>query len=891
MSLTLTQALAEIVKEFPDKVCLQLKKEDSLCAYTYRQMYDSAVKVGNWLYELGIRKSDRVAIILENCPQWGIAYFGILFSQGTAVPIDIQSSFEEVEYILKDSQVRVVFVSSAVSYGKELEKFDFLEKIVVIGKEYSAGKVVSFSQLFTQSADINLLPKPDPDVCASIIYTSGTTGLPKGVMLTHNNFYSNYASLKKLNILGPGDTILSFLPLHHAYPFLVTFIVPLFSGSTIAYIEALKIEYILYCLQQEKITVMVVVPQILYLFYRGITEQMRHLPFYLRWLITPIREILWAGRKGLKINLSKLLFSRVHRRMGGNLRFFVSGGAKLDKKIATFFFKLGFDIIEGYGLSEASPVVSLNLQGKQRIGSVGKVLPGVQVRIVNPDKSGVGEVIVRGPNVMKGYYHREAETKVVLKHGWLYTGDSGYIDKKGYLYIKGRIKEVIVLSSGKNVSPDEVEAYYLKSPFIKEICVMPNEKEDALVAVVVPDLEYFKKIKEVNVHQIVKWRLEYLSQKLPSYKRIRGFVLVNKDLPRTRLGKIKRFKASQVYRENVDKHVPRQKTETQPELSGMAGEILDILKKERNVKAIFLDDHLELDLGIDSLSRVEIMLALERSLEVKINEQAFAKIFTVKELIDNMEQLSSKKGQVSSGEEQISWKKILDLPPQETLRRTIDLKGSPTSRAVTLLIGIGFDFLFRIFFQLRVYGKGNLPKQRFILCPNHTSYLDGFVIFSSLPLRFKYNLFFIGLSKYFEVPLLRSFIRYFRVIPVDISRNLIETMKAASLVLRNNKTLCVFPEGSRSVDGGIKEFKKGIGILVKELAVGVVPVYIKGTYKAWKSTAAFPRPYPVEVIFGRAYSFQELKEKGIAINSEADDYLAATLGLQDEVRRLGKEIP
>ncbi|UCC94564.1 MAG: AMP-binding protein, partial [Candidatus Omnitrophota bacterium] len=593
--LVLTQGLEKTAKYFPHRVCIQFKQGDSLTQYTYRQIYDLSLKVGRWLFQIGIKAEERIAILLENRPQWGVIYFGIQFCGGTAVPLDIQSKFEEVEYILKDAQCRALFTSSAVSFIGKLKTLDFLEKIVVVDGQDARGKIVTFSDAISAASDKTVLPARQPHQLASIIYTSGTTDLPKGVMLTHKNFYSNFLSIKRVNILQPYDNMLSILPLHHSYPFLVTLIAPLFLGARITYLDTLKADEMSKCLNEEKITIMVVVPQILHLFHRRITEHFRSLPLVFRLLINFTIEILWMFRCVFKVNLSKLVFSKLHSRLGKNLRFLVSGGAKLDEKVARFFFKLGFHIIEGYGLTEASPVVSLNPFKQPKIGSVGKPLPDVEVKIFDPDREGLGQILIKGPNVMKGYYHLKEETEAVLKGGWLYSGDFGYKDKTGYIYIKGRLKETIVLSSGKNISPEEVEAHYSKSPFIKELCVLPDASQELLVAVVVPDVEYFKKEGETNIYQIMKWRLEYLSQGLPSYKRIRNFVLVSDGLPRTRLGKIQRFKVSQIYQEHLEKKAPKREDE-RVELSATQKRVLDILRKTRKVEKISLQDHLELDL-------------------------------------------------------------------------------------------------------------------------------------------------------------------------------------------------------------------------------------------------------------------------------------------------------
>jgi len=888
--LTLNQAFKKTVEEFPDKICLRLKEEEGFTQYSYQDVYNASLKLAYWLSSLGIKKGDRVALILENNPQWSICYFGIILAGATAIPIDIQATQEEVEYFLNDSESKVVFASSGIAYLSELEKLRSVEKVVLVGKGNSSLKTIPLSEILSLQIPPVTLPEVIPQDLASIVYTSGTTDVPKAVMLTHNNFYSNFLSSREAIKIKPNDHLLSILPLHHTYAFLATLIIPLLSAAKITYINTLRREEILKALRQEKITVMIVVPQVVYLLERGMKEKLQSHPFCIRLTLKAIAQLLWTIRRLTKINISKLFFYKSHSYFGKNLRLLVCGGAKLEEESARFFFKLGFKIVEGYGLTETSPVVSLNPLHKPKIGSVGKAISGVEVKILNPDERGVGEILIKGPNVMKGYYHNQEETKSVLKNGWFHSGDLGYLDKRGYLYIKGRVKEIIVLSSGKNISPQEVEAHYLKSLFIKEICILSDEKEQILKALVVPNFDYFKKMKEYNVYDIIKWNLEYLSQKLPSYKRIRSFILIEEDLPRTRLGKIKRFQAKEIYQKNISEKIPKEAKKLTKELSLTEAKVLDILKKERKLKTISLEDHLELDLGIDSLERIELMLILEKALNIKIKEEELADVFTVGELLKYLEERLPKERGALGGQESVAWADILSSPLPCDLRKRIGLKPGLGAYLFTFGFILLFDFILRVFFRLRVHSKANLSGESFILCPNHSSYLDAFIVFSSLPFSLRQKSFFIGLSKFFEGPIIKGLVPYLRVVPIDFSSNLIETMQAASFILKNKKNLCVFPEGVRSVDGELREFKKGVGILAKELNAPIIPVYIKGAHYAWKPTARFPKPYPIEVIFGKKYTPQELKVKGLKLDKEADDYQAISLGIKEEIRNLRQKV-
>ena len=908
---TLPDRLREMVDQFPDKIVMQVKKENAYVKYTYKEFYTVSQSIARSLHEWGIKKGDRVAIVLENRPEWGMIYFGIMLAGGIATPLDPQSGQEEIKFFLSDSESKVAFTS-----GKLLSLFTgltgsvpSLQKIIALDFEKTSGEVISFSETISVASDLKPLismPEIFPRDTASILYTSGTTGRPKGVMLTHKNFYSNSQSIDKLKLFSDKDNVLSILPLHHSFPFMVTLIVPLFSQGKITYISSLKSEELLGCMRETAVTVLTGVPQLFYMFYKHILDGVKKIPLLMRLVLLGFIEISWLVRKLTGINLSKLVLPKIHRTFGRSLRFFACGGAKLNEEVARFFTKIGFTILEGYGLTEISPVATFNPLKKQKIGSVGKAIPDVELRIAEPDGYGIGEVKIKGLNVMKGYYRQEEETQKVLKNDWFYSGDLGYLDKEGYLHLTGRRKELIVLSSGKNISPEEVESYYVKSPFIKELCVLATGKreEEKLKAVIVPDLDYFRKIGEVAIYGMIKWDLENLSKQRTPYKRIMGFIVASEDLPRTRLGKLKRFEVKNRYFDEfmgvglrkTDREISFVNEDLKVLSSETGKKIIETLNKETNLgRQIRLNDHLEIDLGLDSLGRVELMVVLEKILGINIPDSLMAKIFTIRELILGIEKLILEKG--LNGEDVLSiqartslWHDILKANPVKNVIEKIDLLPGLISRACTLLVCGMLYIIFKLIWQLKVFGVKNLPQnQVFILCSNHGSYLDAFLIAVSVPWWLRKHLFFVGLKGYFEVPIIRSMVKLIRVISIDPGAQLIDAMQACAYILRNNKTVCIFPEGARSINGEIKEFKKGVGILAKELNIQLIPVYIKGSHESWPRTKRFPRPHSIRIVFGRPHSAEELKKEGIRLGAK-DDYEAIALGIREEVVRLRGKI-
>ncbi len=901
MGNTLPAKLREIASQDPDRVIIE---QDKASGYTYKQFYDCSQAIAGNLINFGIKKGDCIAIVLENRPEWGMIYFGIVSSGAVAVPIDPQSSLEDLQYILEDSRARIVFTSSKLF--TLFKGFSSLDKIITLDCQQSSAKVIPFSKLTKgslPSGNESVGEKILPEDLASIIYTSGTTAKPKAVMLTQKNFYSNFESLSKLGIVSDRDKVLSILPLHHSYPFMVTLITPLFSRAKIIYTQSLKPDELLKSLRENQITILVGVPQLFYLFYKRITEQINKIPLVIRPFILFFIQILSGVRKYLKLNLSKLVLGNIHRKFGKSLRFLVSGGVKLDEPAARFLTKLGFTIVEGYGLTETSPVVTFNRLNNPKIGSVGKAIPDVSVKIFNPDGNGIGEVVVRGPNVMKGYFRAEEETRQVIKDGWFYTGDLGFLDREGLLYITGRKKETIVLSSGKNVSPLEVEAHYARSPFIKELCVLAaDDQNQTLKAVVVPAFAYYREIGEINIYARINRDLENLSKQLPAYKRIMGFILTKEDLPRTRLGKLKRYQIRDRYSEelkNSQLKVSRRKVDSDKDTlevlcSQLGKKIIEILTKELDLKEkIGLDDHLELDLGIDSLGRVELQVALENSLKITIPDSLIRGVFTVGEVIRELEELMAKLVPASSktlGPKATSWAELLAKNPPEDIVKKINLNPSWLANLFIFLGYKGLYVMFKVFWRFKVLGRENVPKQgSFVVCANHSSYLDAFLVAAATPPYLRKKMYTLGLRVFFDFPLIRNTTRLIKVISIDPNTHLVESMQACAYILRAAKAICIFPEGGRSLDGEVGEFKKGIAILVEELNLSLIPVYISGSYESWPRTRRFPKFHPVKIIFGRPCDCGKLKKQGLSLGAR-DDYEAVALGIRQEVVKLKEKL-
>ncbi len=882
---TLTSQLAGVAREAGGRVAIMDRQGDLGREYTYGQLYRASLAVAGWLQARGVAKGDRVAILLENCPQWPMSYFGILLSGAVAVPLDPVSRWDHIHYTLEQTRARIIFTFPKAPLS-ELERLPFLERLVVVGAGEAAGdRLTNFQEVLLSSASEAELPVPRLNDLASILYTSGTTGVPKGVMLTHRNFAANCQGIAQLKAIREDDNLLSILPMHHAFPFTATLLAPLFSRARITYLDTLKAEAILKCIREQRVTVLAVTPQVLQHFYQGFKRQLQRIPWPGRPLLESYLKASWRVFRFLGVNPARPLLRKFRRALGEQFRFFVSGGAKLPESLAEDLARLGFEALEGYGLTETAPVVTINPPEAPRPGSAGRPLEGVEIRIWQPDPQGVGEVLIRGDNVMAGYFQNEAATREVLKDGWLHSGDLGYLDRDGYLFLKGRIKEIIVLASGKKVSSEEVGQHYLEAPSIKEIFVTTDAAAEKLVALVAPDLDFFRKTGEVDIFDKVKWDLELRSQDLEPYKRVRDFVLINEELPKTRLGKVKIYEAQRLYQERAGRDYPRRRPAREEELSPVGEMVLEVLIRQTGDAGISLGDHLELDLGLDSLGLVELLAALESRCHLKIRDEDFHGIFTVRELVGFIEEKHPEAAGAPE-EEMAAWETILRTDPSPALLRHIGLEGGWAARLATQGLAAVMGPLFKLLFHLQVFGRERLEDRGCILCPNHASYLDGFILAYAVPGPTRRRLFSLGYAGYFDVPVIRNLLKLVRVIPVDSARHVVEAMQVSAYILRHGRVLALFPEGFRTPGGELGQFKKGVAILAKELGVPLLPVYIQGSYAAWPPGVTLPRPRPIQVIFGRGYAWEELRDRGLREAPEASDYDAISLGLRQEVLRL-----
>jgi long-chain acyl-CoA synthetase len=800
-----------------------IKSSDDLAIITKQDKVSYACLLGR-IYKLasqyGSEQGDRVVIFSENRIEWIYALFSTWIRKGITVPIDASSSAHDVAYILNDCNPKHIFCSKEKLPVMEaaLTEIDYRPEIMLLDD-------LKFNADLSIDKDLVV---DDLEQTSVIIYTSGTTGSPKGVMLSYMNLYVNLIGVSEdVKIFTKDETTMILLPLHHILPLLGTIIAPLFSGGKIAMSPSLASEDILNTLQDNKVTIFIGVPKLYSELRKAIMRKIRAKK------ATSIVFNIMAKIQNPK--LSKKVFKAVHEKFGGAMKYMVSGGAPLDKEVASDYKTLGFEMLEGYGMTETAPMITFTRPGHWIIGSAGQSLSANKIEFRD------GEIVVQGDNVMQGYYNREQETADVIKDGWLHTGDLGRIDDEGFLYVTGRKKEIIVLSNGKNINPYEIESELLKlSDDIKEVGVFLGD--DNLHGIFVPnddcdDLAAF----ELKVRKEI---LTAYNKDVTPYKKVVKFTATKTALPRTQMGKVQRFKLSDL----IEKPIVKENTEVVDD-SEVFTAIAEYIKTEKKI-SIHPLDHLEYDMSFDSLEILSFLFFIETSFGVKMDVQEVFAFENVGALCDEIEKTKTK-----SVIEDIQWGTILKEKVSFEL---------PKSSFFGVAVVKVFKVLSKVYFRLKGDGVANIPEGPCIIAPNHQSFLDGLFVASFLKKNVFKTTYFYAKEKHVRKPLVKFMAAHNNVIVVNVNKDLKQSIQKLAAALKNNKNIIIFPEGTRSMSGQLGEFKKTFAILSRELNVPVVPVTIKGAYEALPSKAPFPVPFKkVQVEFHKAVMPNDLSYDGI----------------------------
>ncbi len=858
--------IADVASRHADHPAVEVRGTGGVHTTSYGNLVDSASRIAGWLSRQGVRRGDRVAILAGNSAAWIAAYLAALQQAAVAVPLDTAHSAAQVRTILDDAGARVLFTSAR--YLDVARAALATRETVIALLDGSAEGVVSSGDLAAGAADRAVAPV-DAHTAAVILYTSGTTADPKGVVLTHPNLEAERTAVLAVLRAGPADVILGALPLFHALAQMANLLLPLSVGARVVFLETINSGALVDALQGGA-TIFACVPQFFYLIHERLEEELARRGWPARLAVRGLADLNGRLRDRLGWNPGRRWFRRVHRRLGASMRFFVTGGSAFDARVARDLYGLGFTLLNAYGLTETSGAATLMRPRDRFTASVGRPLPGVEVRIEAraSDPAGAsreaadGEILIRGPIVMREYFGRPDATAATLADGWLRTGDLGRLDASGRLHITGREKEIIVLSSGKNIYPEEIEAHYRQSPFIGEICVLASSRPgqpaaERLHAVIVPDAPTLREHAMVNVRERIRFELENLSAQLPPHKRVLSYDVRLEPLPRTTTGKIRRHEVAAHLDRRPETGADAARDLTADERAWLAdpdrAAVLAELAARLRRPQVAPDANLELDLGLDSMERVELIAFLEGRHGRHVPPERRAGIFTVRQLIAAVRE-APPTASPGAGE---GWHALLSARPDQAL---IDrLESGETWRAALYFAAARLaGLVVRLWPGLRVVGRERLPRAGpFLLCPNHVSYFDGFVLAAALPFHVLRRLFFVGASEYFETPPMRRLSQLANLVPVDPDANLVSAMQAAAGGLDAGRVLVLFPEGERSIDGGLKTFRKGAAILSSQLAVPVVPVGLSGLWDLWPRGRRFDwsalrpgRARRVQVVFG-----------------------------------------
>ncbi len=844
----------------PIRPAVVLQGKTNLTVSNYETLLADADRVATWLAQEAINVGERCALLAENQPRWCAAYLGALQHGAAVVPLDINQSPQALADMLRDSGSRVLFTSRKLAEKAQLAVSATGQKIVLLEDDCDLAGILPFPPVIAPAPALPRCPA-GPEDLAVLLYTSGTTNEPKGVELTHGNLMAVLDGVMAATPSGPQDNILAILPLFHIVPQITGLLLPLSTGATVVMLSETSTAEVMRAFRERGITAFCCVPQFFYLIHQRLTEQISSWGSIKRQTFRLLLAVNGLLRDSFGLNLGRQLFRPVHEVFGPQMRLLVTGSARFDPAIGRELHKLGFQILQGYGLTECGGVATITRLDDNPIGSVGRPLAGVEIKIAGARQAGnVGEVLVRGPNVMPAYHARPVATAAALHGGWLHTGDLGRLDRRGHLYITGRAKDVIVLSSGKNVYPEEVEAHYQRSPFIKEICVVSKQTQlgqaraEQLHCIVVPDMELMRQHGIGNVREKIRYELDNRSALLPAYQRVLSFQLHFADLPRTTTRKLKRSEAQTLV--TYDPLLAPRAWLDEERAWCRRPQVQQALKVideglQAHGRAVHPLDRLDLDLGLDSLGRVELTVRLEQAFAVTLPNSALQEAHTVRDMVDTLLSAPAARRHTSApAEVEQLWHQVF-AEGHESARNREQLPDLPLPWTFFLfLMSRVLGLLFRFLFRLRVTGTERLAGAPTILCPNHQSYLDSLLIISVLPWRLFRQLFFVSKPRYFNTSLRRWLARACRIILVDADSNVVATLQLCAVGLKQGKVLLIFPEGERTVGGALRPFRKGVAILSAHTSVPLIPVAIDGAFKVWPRGQKIQRLSKVKLNFG-----------------------------------------
>ena len=795
---TLTNYFKPILYNFHNREAIIYRTGFRTIRISYLDLYDSAYRMANMFQHSGLTKGDSILIWAPNSPEWIATLLACSLTGVIAVPLDMRVQANFVKHIAAETKA----------------KFGIKSKYMSIESDISWWDTEDFSYLVNQIPPIFKEPEIQEDDILEIVYTSGTTAAPKGVILTNKNIVSNIASLSEVLLYEKDWKFLSILPLSHMFEQTVGLFVPLFYGCSITYLKTRKSAAIMQAMQDENITCIITVPLML----QKLRERI------LREASNQGKEQVFRRLLGLSKSLpnwmKKFLFHSIHKKFGGKLQIFAVGGAPLDPAVEEFWMNLGVKVLQGYGLTETSPIVTCNNLTNPHPNTVGRVLPGQEIKL-----SENGEIFIKGNNVSPGYYNRPDLHDQYFVDGWYRSGDVGEIDKEGFLRIKGRTKNMILTTSGMNIYPEDIETELNRISGVKDTCVLGVEQDGQTIIHAVLLLE--------NSNLSAKTIVDSANANLADHQKIMAYTVWDKpDFPRTPTLKIQRRFVMEALSEN--QFEDREDKDT----SAISAPLLEIIRSVSKAPTSELKPSaaLGLDLHIDSLSRVELASIIEEVLGVELDESHLTDKTTIAEI---EELIASQKK--TTGSKVKKWPLMLWAI---IIRR--------------LLQSIFFRPLSRYYIKLRVMGREKVAKLNhpFLLIANHSSHLDALMLTLSLPWHIRRRLMVAAAADVFEewdsrnADFTDKFIRKsstflailgLNIFPFQRYTGIKKSLEYAGWSMDKGWSIMIFPEGKLSQDGIINTFKSGVGLLVKEMDVPVVPAKIMGLYEIMDHRFKWPQ--------------------------------------------------
>ena len=833
--------------------CVIAFAADEVVRWDSATVGDQALRLAHGLHDAGVGRNTRVAIWAPNSPVWVVAAIAVLAAGGVVVPIDDLADADQFEGALTSATVRLILTTAHhLEASGDMLRAHAVRVVLIDEPEGAAQLAVDWrSVLGEQTGD---LPVPAPDQPALLSWTSGTTGSPKAFLLTHRNIATNVEALLQLAVVGPQDRALLPLPLHHAYPFIVGMLTTLTIGTAIVLPSGATGPQLMQAMREGEVTTIIGVPRLYDALWTAIETRVTSRGTALRLIWRALLKSASLVQRSTGLPLGRLLFTPIRHSIVARLRLLVSGGARLEKETEERLEALGWTVLSGYGLAETASLFTGNRPGARRSGSVGRPLAG-EVRIPQPDEEGIGEIELHGSSITEGYLDNpEANREAFTPDGWYRTGDLGFVDRDGFLFVTGRVKEVLVLGGGKKVNPEDLERSYGGAHEIAEVALL--EDKGALVALVRPEPARLRDRGVTNLRDGIRIILGEKARDLPSWQRLSGFALTDQPLPRTRLGKYQRFLLPALYAEAVAggaRRAPHALTTDDAALlrEETAEAVWTLLRERYPDQPLNLDDNLSLDLNLDSFDWMEIAVALDERMGIHLSEGDIAGIQTVRDLL----RLAIERRNEASA-----------LPRKPTMVTDFARWLAPTGPFETAF-GMALYAINRLvmrgLFRLRVTGAEQLPAAgAFVITANHVSDLDGMAIAATLPSSRFGRLYWAGdVVRMFSNPLSRILCRAVHVFPVDENYPG-AVLESARRVLEAGNVPVWFPEAWRSPDGRLQRFLPGIGQLLLRSGAPAVPAYIGGTFEALPRNRRIPKLRQVTVAFGSPALVETLRAAG-----------------------------